>query len=196
VRVRTSVLSGPEIIACNASPGSLSLGMALLMALSARLSFMTPLSPVPVTLQVAAVLLAGFLLGPRFGLLSVVFYICAGILGAPVFAMGMGGPGIVMQPSFGYILAFPLAAWIVGALAERSPKSILRGLLISCAGILVIYATGAAWLAGYMISTGASLDSAVTGAYTAGIAPFLLVDGLKGMLVAGIWAAYRSEPGK
>jgi biotin transport system substrate-specific component len=171
---------------------SISIGMAIVIALSAKLGFMTPLSPVPVTFQVASVLLAGFILGPLWGPISVFLYIAAGFVGVPVFAMGIGGPAVVLQPSFGYILAFPIAAWIVGWVSQKGSKGILRGTLIGFMGVAVIYLIGASWLCGYLLVGGSGLQNAIQSAWLTGIVPFILVDAMKVLLVSGIWSALKT----
>ena len=89
-------------------------GFAALVALGARLS--VPLWPVPITLQVPFVLLAGALLGARAGAGSMATYLAAGALGLPVFSAG-GGPGYFLGPTGGYLVGFVAAAALVGLLA-------------------------------------------------------------------------------
>ncbi|MCH8255792.1 MAG: biotin transporter BioY, partial [Gemmatimonadetes bacterium] len=86
---------------------SLVLG-ALLVALGAQMALPLPGTPVPVTLQVPAVLLVGGLLGPRMGAASLVLYLALGAAGLPVFAP-MGAPGVarLFGPTGGYLLAYP-----------------------------------------------------------------------------------------
>ena len=109
-------------------------------------------APVPVTLQTFAVLLAGAVLGARRGLLAVLLYLAVGLAGLPVFAQGFGGPAVLGRPTLGYLLAFPLAAWVVGAAAERAARSawgVRAGMLIA-GGVLaslVVYAVGVPVLA-------------------------------------------------
>ncbi|NLX36504.1 MAG: biotin transporter BioY, partial [Chloroflexi bacterium] len=88
-------------------------------AVSARINVLTPLSPVPLTLQVLVVLLSGLLLGPRDGLLAQLAYLQAVLLGAPATASGLIGPAAFVGPSAGYLLAFPAAAFVAGWLAQR-----------------------------------------------------------------------------
>ncbi len=178
-----------DFIAQNALPLTYSVGMAILIAISARLSFMIPISPVPISLQVAAVLLAGVMLGPRWGLVSVIIYISAGILGAPVFAMGMAGPVILVQSSFGYILGFPVAVWVAGYIVTIKGTQILWTFTACLAGVAIIYICGASWLAGYLMIGGGSFTSALASAWTGGVAPFIVVDILKSILVSGIRTA-------
>lgn len=75
--------------------------------------------PVPITLQTFGVALAGAVLGARRGSLAVLLYLVVGLAGAPIFAGGTGGLAVVAKPSFGYLLAFPLAALLTGFLTER-----------------------------------------------------------------------------
>ncbi|MEK7729458.1 MAG: biotin transporter BioY [candidate division KSB1 bacterium] len=78
-----------------------------------------PLPPVPLSLQDFFVVLAGLMLGPKYGALSQVLYLVLGLAGLPVFAQG-GGPAYVLQPTFGYLLGFPLASFIAGKIIHRN----------------------------------------------------------------------------
>ncbi len=196
MKTRTDTLTTYDSITGLMPAIALSIGMALLIALSARLSFLIPLSPVPVTLQVAAVIFAGFILGPRWGALSSIFYFAIGLLGAPVFAMGLAGPAIFVQPSLGYILGFPAAAWVVGTLAEKYGRNIVNGIWIGLIGVGIIYLCGASWMSGYLAIGGMNPGSALLMAWTAGIVPFIVVDGLKVVLVSGLWNVFSSRAGK
>lgn len=91
---------------------------AALTAVGAWLRIPLP-SGVPLSLQTFFVLLAGGVLGPRYGALSQVLYLLVGLIGAPVFAEG-GGLGYVVKPTFGYLVGFPIAAFVVGTLTHRS----------------------------------------------------------------------------
>lgn len=133
-----------------ALPGSTILAQALwivvfavLTAAGARLEI--PHQPVPYTLQTLVVLLAGAFLGSRNGALSQMLYIGAGILGAPVFAGGAFGLTPFFGPSGGYLLAFPLAAAVVGALAPRG-RSLAWAVVSMTAGLLVIFTSGTLYL--------------------------------------------------
>lgn len=103
--------------------------------------------PVPVTLQTFAVLLAGAVLGARRGSLAVLLYLAVGLAGLPIFAQGFGGPAVIGRASAGYLLAFPAAAWLIGAVAERSARrgwGVRTGSLVvgGVAASLVVYAVG------------------------------------------------------
>ena len=171
---------------------AMSLGMALLIALSAHARFYTPFTPVPVTLQVAAVLFAGFALGPRWGAFSVIQYFALGFAGAPVFAMA-SGPAAIFAPSFGYLAAFLPAAWLTGQLASINRKNLVNGILIALAGVAVIYIGGSMWLAGYFYASGLTVHDSLVAAYTQGIAPFIVVDLIKAILVGGAFSLVRRQ---
>jgi biotin transport system substrate-specific component len=112
-------------------------------ALSAR--FEIPHQPVPYTLQTLVVLLAGAFLGARNGAISQVLYLAAGIAGLPVFAGGAFGLWKLFGPTGGYLLAFPVAAAVVGVLTQKN-SSILWSVVAMFAGLLVIFASGTAQL--------------------------------------------------
>lgn len=100
-----------------------------------------PHSPVPYTLQTFFVLLAGALLGPRLGAVSMLAYLVAGALGLPVFSSFGFGIARLIGPTGGYLLAFPAAAFAVGHLAGARP-SLGRLLLSMGAALLIVFACG------------------------------------------------------
>jgi biotin transport system substrate-specific component len=124
---------------------------AVATAAGARLEI--PHEPVPYTLQTFVVLLSGAFLGSRNGALSQLFYLAAGVLGAPVFAGGAFGFVRLLGPSGGYLLAFPAAAALVGYLL-RERRTLPMTLLAMAAGLLVIFASGTAQLYAYYIHDG------------------------------------------
>ncbi len=149
----------------------------LLVALGAQAAVPLPGTPVPVTLQVPAVLIVGALLGPRLGAASMVLYLAVGAAGAPVFApAGVPGLARLLGPTGGYLLATPLAAALVGRLVT-DPRSWGRLALGLVAGLLAIHTGGVAQLA--------VLTGDVSVALALGSLPFLLGDVLK-LLVAGL----------
>ena len=91
------------------------MGAGLFTALIILSSYVTiPLGPVPVTLQTLMVLLAGFLLGPVWGLASVLVWMVLGCVGLPVFNQGQAGIVMLAGPTGGFILSFPVVAWLAG----------------------------------------------------------------------------------
>jgi len=108
-----------------------------------------PVGPVPISLQTLFVLLAGALLGPWLGALSMVSYIILGLIGLPLFTGG-GGPQYIISPTFGFLLSFPVSAMVVGLLLRSSPgvesRSMGRKLLAMALGTGVVYLIGVPWL--------------------------------------------------
>lgn len=141
-------------------------------AIGARIS--VPMTPVPVTLQTLFVLLSGALLGARLGATSQLAYLAAGIIGLPVFTAG-AGLGYLLGPTGGYLLTFPITAYLAGVVADRTRGGTIRSGLLMFVGLflasLVTLAGGAAWLG---VVTG-DLGSAIA----VGFLPFLLGDLLK-----------------
>ncbi len=135
--------------------GQLSLRELILCALFVALVAVGALIRIPVgtdvfTLQFMFTLLAGLLLGPRLGATAVAVYILLGLIGVPVFASG-GGPGYILQPTFGYLLGFVVQAWFCGWAARRTAAvTFKRLLLINFGGMVIVYAFGLVWF--YVIS--------------------------------------------
>lgn len=155
---------GPSVMADAFHPVSIGrlrdlalvLGAAALMGVLAQLSI--PFAPVPITGQTLGVLLVGALLGSRRGALALVAYIAEGLAGLPVYANGasawtvtsLGVPTII-GPTAGYLLSFPLAAFVVGVLAERGwDRALPTAALAMLAGQAVIYVCGVSWLAQFV----------------------------------------------
>lgn len=145
---------------------------AVLVALAAQVSVPLPGTPVPMTLQPMAVLLVGGLLGPRLGALSMILYLAMGAAGLPVFTPTVPLVGIarLFGPTGGYLLAYPVAAWAVGAVL-REGSSVVRVACGVFAGLVLIHLGGLAQLA---ILTGNLSAAARFGTW-----PFLLGDLLK-----------------
>jgi biotin transport system substrate-specific component len=149
----------------------------LLVALGAQASVPLPGTPVPLTLQVPAVLIVGGLLGPGLGAASLTIYLVLGAAGLPVFApAGLPGLARLFGPTGGYLLALPLAAAVAG-LAARPPRAAVRLALGLVAALLVIHAGGVAQLA--------VLGGDLRTAWRLGSLPFLVGDAGK-LLLAGL----------
>ena len=162
------------------------IGFAALTALAAQIRFSLPWTPVPITGQTFAVLLAGAALGARAGALSQILYVVVGAFGAPVYADAQGGWHAASGSTAGYLVGFVLSAAIVGALAERhQDRSLLTSVPAMLTGTAVTYLTGAAWLAH-------SIHVSAAKAVELGVAPFLIGDAVKLVLAAGLLpAAWR-----
>lgn len=103
-----------------------------------------PFGPMSITLQTMLAALAGMVLGPQWGAASQVVYLALGLMGLPIFTMG-GGLGYVLQPSFGFLLGFPLTAAVAGTLAGKRPAP-LRAAGAAAVGILAGYVIGTPYM--------------------------------------------------
>src|SRR6185312_15589635 len=96
--------------------------VTVLTAAAAQVSIPLPFTPVPFTLQPMIVLLGGAALGARLGATSQALYLCLGLIGLPVFAASPTlppGAARLIGPTAGFLLSYPLAAFVTGWLAER-----------------------------------------------------------------------------
>ncbi len=132
------------------------------MVLAAALAALTgvgawiliPIGPVPITLQVLFVLLAGLLLPFKYAMLAMVLYILMGIIGLPIFAGGTSGIGVVIGPTGGYFVGFVVAVGLISLIAKRAREQAsgysraalwLRAFVACVAGSVVIFALGGIW---------------------------------------------------
>ncbi|MBN2259136.1 MAG: biotin transporter BioY [Clostridiales bacterium] len=157
--------------------------MATLTTIGAYISL--PIGPVPFTLQTFFVMLSGMLLGSKKGALSMIVYVSMGLAGMPVFANGTSGLGIIVKPTFGYLLGFIVASYLVGKLTEklRNNKKTWY-LIIPFVGMFAIYIVGVPYL--YMIfNTLITPDAPIdfTTALKYGFTPFVLFDSIKAVVV-------------
>ena len=122
-------------------------GFSLLTAGLAQARIPLPYTPVPLTGQTFAVLLAGAVLGARRGFASQATYLALGAMGLPVFAGGIGGFPHLLGPTGGYLWSFPIAAGLLGWLTERGAgRAVWKLVLALCASDLLILSCGATWL--------------------------------------------------
>jgi biotin transport system substrate-specific component len=149
------------------------LAFAALTALGAQID--VPMHPVPMTMQSFAVLLAGAVLGPVWGVAAVMIYLAAAAIGLPVLSEGANGLGPFTGATAGYIFAFPVAAGLAG-LAER------RGLLDRWViGVAVLFALHGLLLA--MGGTWLATQIGTADAWVGGVQPFLIGAAVKSVLV-------------
>nr|WP_018247238.1 biotin transporter BioY [Orenia marismortui] len=120
---------------------------ALFAALTAVGAFIKiPIPYVPFTLQVLFVFFAGSLLGSKLALISQLVYLGIGLIGIPIFTQG-GGPGYILQPTFGYLLGFASAAYIIGKIIENLKKqNFINFFLANLAGLAIVYLFGVIYL--------------------------------------------------
>lgn len=162
-----------------ARDASLILCGSLVVALAAQARLDLPFTPVPITLQTAAVLLVGATLGARRGAAAVLAYLAQGAAGLPVFAGGAAGPAYALGPTGGYLVGFVLAAATAGWLVERGwgrdPLRVVAAFGLASASV---YLAGVSWLA---LAFGLPP--------TAGLVPFVAVDAAKTVVAAALWSA-------
>ena len=160
---------------------------ALFTAVLAASAFITiPVGAVPFTLQIYVVLLAGMVLGPRLGALSVVAYLVVGLI-APVYSGAASGLGALLGPTGGYLLGFVPGVIVAGLAAGARKRSVARLTAAGLAGLLPIYLLGTAWLAQQQSLT-------LWAAAAAGVAPFVWIDALKALAGALTAKALLSLP--
>ena len=164
--------------------------VAVLTAAVAQLSFPLPFTPVPFTIQPMVVLLGAAALGSRLGALSQVLYLMLGIAGLPVFAYAPELPqGLarLLGPSGGYLMAFPIAAFVTGLLAERGfDRRYFTSIMAMGVGLSIIFVGGVLWIARV-----AGLETALA----TGLYPFVVVDVIKivaaGLVLPTVWKLLR-----
>lgn len=164
-------------------------------ALCAQIAFTVPWTPVPYTFQTFAVLATGVYLRRNDAFTSGCLYLLLGGIGAPVFAEG--GDALFSEGTLigsgGYLLAFPFASAIVAESLDRSRKNgiaeIKSQLICWCIAMIPVYIIGTLWLA-------SSYDVEFTQAYEWGVAPFLIWDAFKILIMAGITIQYWSYSNK
>jgi biotin transport system substrate-specific component len=133
-----------------------------IMAVMAQISVPMPLG-VPMTMQTFAIMLSGVMLGAKGGFFSTLAYVLLGAAGVPVFANFTGGMGIILGPTGGFIVSFPIFALLIGWGADKGRNEAIAGLI---AGHIVNYAVGTVC---FSLSTGKGLDVA----FAACVLPFI-----------------------
>lgn len=124
---------------------------SVLLAISAKM--MVPFWPVPMTFQPFAVIMVGLILGPRLGFAACITYLLEGMVGLPVFADTLSYPGlsIFAKPSAGFLLSFPLTAFLAGYMKEKGwTQNTLQSLGLFLASYAVMYSLGMAWLISFI----------------------------------------------
>lgn len=144
---------------------------------------------VPMTLQTLIVPLAGVILGPVYGFVATLLYLFLGIVGLPVFSGFTGGAGIIMGATGGFLISFPLMAWIAGLgdrLGERTRKKsfyyigLYAGLSL---GAVINYVVGTLWFA--QIYLGEINAENMSAGFAACVLPFIPTSIIK-IILAGI----------
>jgi biotin transport system substrate-specific component len=183
-------LAGARTPAWLRNTGIVLAGSAFMVA-CAHISIPLYFTPVPLTVQPFAVLLLGLLLSPRLAASTLVAYLAEGALGLPVFSPTpvMTGMAHLFGPTGGYLLAYPLAAFLISVLWRRAGRgssghSFAAGIVSAAAGDLAILTCGAIWLA---VETQAPAKQVLTLA----LLPFLAGDALKVIAAAALASGTR-----
>ncbi len=175
-----------------AARASMRLGSMLfltaLTAVAAQVSIHLPFTPVPLTLQPMIVLVGSAALGARLGASSQVLYLLLGLAGMPVFAASPilpSGIGRILGPTGGYLLAYPVAAFVTGYLAERGfDRRYVTSLIAMLAGLVTLFAGGVSWLA--FFAAGPAGPVGLPAALATGLYPFVVPDLIKIGVASGV----------
>jgi biotin transport system substrate-specific component len=167
------------------------IGASLVVALCARVSVPLPFTPVPLTLQNFGVLAVGLLLGSRRGFAALSLYLIEGACGMPVFSSAVLGSGIsqILGPTGGYLMAYPLVAFVAGYIYEHSSKKSSRrfawAALSSVVAEVVLFAGGLSWLA--------VLTHSFFLAIKFGLYGFVFAEVIKVMMAASVAARWQQR---
>ncbi len=157
------------------------IGASLFVALCSRVSVPLPFTPVPLTLQNFGVLAVGLLLGSRRGFAALALYLLEGAVGLPVFSPSLVlGVGIarLLGPTGGFLLAYPLVAFVAGYLYEHTSRRFGWAALSAVAAELVLFASGLGWLA--------VLTHSISLALKFGLYWFVFAEVIKVLMAAGV----------
>ncbi|AJG39981.1 biotin transporter BioY [Thermotoga sp. RQ7] len=136
-----------------------------------------PIGPVPFTLQVFFVFLAAYMLGKKYGTLSIATYVLLGAIGLPVFANFKGGAHVLIGPTGGYLFGFILGGFVIGLLSEKR-ENFVWYLVSGLSGLGIIYLLGVFVLNFYVHD--------IKKAVALGFAPFVWFDLIKLIVAAAI----------
>lgn len=131
-----------------------------------------PLPQIPINLALAAVYLAGVILGPAYGSLSVIVFVLLGIVGVPVFAGFRGGLDVITGATGGYIVGYITCAFLTGLIVKYTSDKIYVVAIAMFLGMVSCYVLGTIW---FMTMSGTSLKAALTVC----VLPFLPGDAVK-----------------
>jgi len=167
------------------------IGATLFVALCARVTVPLPFTPVPLTLQNFGVLAVGLLLGSRRGFAALSLYLGEGAFGLPVFRPSIRGGGVaqILGPTGGFLMAYPLVAFVAGWIFERNSEHNSRrfgwAALSALAAELVLFAGGLSWLA--------VLTHSVSLAVKLGLYWFVFAEVIKVLMAAAVAARWRQK---
>src|SRR6202140_3220971 len=174
-----------------AKQAAIVIAASLFVALCARVTVPLPFTPVPLTLQNFGVLAVGLLLGSRRGFAALAFYLVEGAFGLPVFSPAILGSGIthLTGATGGFLMAYPLVAFVAGYIYEHSSRRFAWAALSAVAAELVLFAGGLSWLA--------VLTHSVSLALRYGLYWFVFAEVIKVLMAAAVstrWHRRLSSP--
>ena len=159
---------------------------AAFIAIFAQITIPLPFTAVPITMQVFAIILTGIILGPRLGSFTVLIYILLGAIGAPVFVQFKGGFQVLMGPTGGYLIAYPLTVAIIGYFSYKYKKNYLMIFLGGILGLALCYLIGTTQL---MFVANLTPRAAIM----AGVIPFVPLDIFKLILAIIVGTKLQSK---
>jgi biotin transport system substrate-specific component len=169
-----------------AKQAAIVIAASLFVALCSRVS--VPLTPVPLTLQNFGVLAVGLLLGSRRGFAALALYLVEGAFGLPVFSPSILGGGIaqILGPTGGFLMAYPLVAFVAGYVYEHSSRRFGWAALSALAAEVVLFAGGLSWLAVLMHSVSLAIRYGLYG--------FVFAEIIKVLMAAAVATRWRQRP--
>jgi biotin transport system substrate-specific component len=171
-----------------AKQAAIVIAASLFVALCARVTMPLPFTPVPLTLQNFGVLAMGLLLGSRRGFAALALYLVEGAFGMPVFSPSILGGGIaqLLGPTGGFLIAYPLVAFVAGYIYEHSSRRFGWAALSGLAAEVVLFAGGLSWLA--------VLTRSVSVAIRYGLYWFVFAEVIKVLMAAAVAARWHRQP--
>jgi biotin transport system substrate-specific component len=168
-----------------AKQAAIVISASLFVAVCARVTVPLPFTPVPLTLQNFGVLAVGLLLGSRRGFAALALYLIEGVFGMPVFSPSPLGGGIaqLLGPTGGFLMAYPLVAFVAGWIYERTSRRFAWAAFAAVAAEVLLFAGGLSWLA--------LLTHSISLAIRYGLYWFVFAEVLKVMMAAGVAAQWN-----
>jgi biotin transport system substrate-specific component len=190
-RVASQVLGQPARSMEYAKQAAIVVAASLFVALCARVTVPLPFTPVPLTLQNFGVLAVGLLLGSRRGFAALSLYLVEGAFGLPVFSPSTLGGGIaqILGPTGGFLMAYPLVAFVAGWIYERRSVEGSRrfgwAALSAVVAEAVLFAGGLSWLA--------VLTHSVSLALRFGLYWFVFAEVIKVLMASAVAARWHQQ---
>lgn len=183
-KTATQALAQPSRASEWLKQAAIVVGASLFVALCARVTVPLPFTPVPLTLQNFGVLAVALLLGSNRGFAALALYLAEGAAGLPVFnPAGPGGIAQLFGATGGFLMVYPLVAFITGWVYEHSTRRFAWAALAGLAGEIVLFAGGLSWLF--------ALTHSLSQAIRWGLYWFVFAEVIKVMLAAGVATQWK-----